>query len=200
MKCDQEHSLCVHLSDSPLPTRIIDVRSNPPFLRDAHGEKARYTCLSYCWDKLQPLTTTVNTLRSRQEGIHWHSLPQTFKDAIKVTRNLRIPYIWIDSLCIVQDSAEDWAVESANMRAVYGNSYLTIAATSSADSHGGLFRRTVAPIRCATQMDGGCIAVFIREPLDHSSYQNYLRAHTQTTAIPLFTRSWVVQDIICPLG
>jgi len=60
-------------------------------------------------------------------------------DAIQVTQTLGIDYIWIDSLCIIQDSPDDWFSESASMSNVYGNSYLNIAATSAADGSHGLF-------------------------------------------------------------
>jgi hypothetical protein len=74
-----------------------------------------------------------------EAGINIHTMPKTFQDAVKVTRALGISYIWIDSLCIVQDSSEDWLKESQQMESVYSNSYCNIAATKSADSDGGLF-------------------------------------------------------------
>jgi hypothetical protein len=67
-------------------------------------------------------------------------LPQTFADAVKITRAMNIQYLWIDSLCIVQDDMDDWQNEAALMATIYRNSYLTIAATASKDSSGGCFR------------------------------------------------------------
>ncbi|EON64499.1 hypothetical protein W97_03731 [Coniosporium apollinis CBS 100218] len=131
--------------------------------------------------------------------MHWHSLPQTFEDAITVTRNLGVKYIWIDSLCVVQDDPEDWATESAKMEAVYGNLYLTIAATASADACGGLFRKTVAPIRLAAHMGEIRITVFVREMIAHSSYQKYDKPYPEYTAsLPLLSRSWVLQEFYLP--
>lgn len=116
-----------------------------------------------------------------------------------MTRNLGVKYIWIDSLCIVQDDPEDWAAESAKMEAVYGKLYLTIAATASADACGGLFRKTVAPIRLAVLMGEKPITVFIREMIAHSSYQEYRKPYLEYTAsLPLFSRSWVVQEFYLP--
>lgn len=66
-------------------------------------------------------------------------LSETFQDAITLTRQLRVQYIWIDSLCIVQDDRYDWETESATMAAVFQNAYLTIAASLAADSSGGCF-------------------------------------------------------------
>lgn len=80
---------------------------------------------------------------SREEflaGFPSSELPKTFQDAIVVSRRLQIKYLWIDSLCILQDSPEDWKHESAQMHHVYGNAYVTIAADDSRDSSEGLFR------------------------------------------------------------
>lgn len=72
-------------------------------------------------------------------GLDLKSLPQTFRDAILVTRKFGLHYLWIDCLCIIQDSKEDWFHEAALMGEVYKNSYLNIAATGAVDSNGGLF-------------------------------------------------------------
>jgi hypothetical protein len=60
------------------------------------------------------------------EGISTCDLPQIFRDAIYITRELGSQYIWIDSLCIVQDSVADWEEESAKMGTYYKLSWLTI--------------------------------------------------------------------------
>jgi hypothetical protein len=61
------------------------------------------------------------------------------EDAIAVARKLRVRYLWIDSLCIIQGNEEDWQKECCIMNKVYQNSFCNIAATASIDSHGGLF-------------------------------------------------------------
>lgn len=48
-------------------------------------------------------------------------------------------YLWIDSLCIFQDSHDDWQKEAATMRDVYRNAHLTISAVSGSDNDAGLF-------------------------------------------------------------
>jgi hypothetical protein len=67
-------------------------------------------------------------------------LSPTFADAVTVTKKLGVRYLWIDSLCIVQDSEEDWNQEASMMGEVYSCSYCTLAASSSEDSGGGLLR------------------------------------------------------------
>jgi hypothetical protein len=64
-----------------------------------------------------------------------------YRDAIVISRRLHIPYIWIDSLCIIQDSMEDWLAESAKMGWVYKNSFLCIAATAATDNRSELLHK-----------------------------------------------------------
>ena len=73
------------------------------------------------------------------QEIPFSTLPQSFQDAVTVTRKLGIPYLWIDSLCIIQGDAQDWEVEAAKMGSLYQNAYLTIAATKASGSTEGLF-------------------------------------------------------------
>ncbi|KAF1997438.1 HET-domain-containing protein [Amniculicola lignicola CBS 123094] len=65
--------------------------------------------------------------------------PQTFKDAIKFSRRLSIRHLWIDALCILQDSTDDWDREASAMAEVYANSHLTLAATGASCVSHGLF-------------------------------------------------------------
>jgi hypothetical protein len=68
-----------------------------------------YAALSHCWGSGQtiPRTTINNLEHSMSDGIILTDLPKTFRDAVRVCRNLNIPFIWIDSLCIVQDDDDD---------------------------------------------------------------------------------------------
>jgi hypothetical protein len=81
--------------------------------------KANYVTLSHCLGKVVPLTMTKSTLAERIAGISITEVPRTFRDAVRVTHLLGFKYLWIDSLCIVQDSNEDWEVESSQMQDVY---------------------------------------------------------------------------------
>lgn len=138
-----------------LPTRYIYVDSNPPQLCIA-GPDSRgfYIALSHCWGKSRTLVTTTATLADHVKGIPLKDMPQTLRDAVIITRELGLEYLWIDSLCILQDCKEDWEKESAKMGGVYGNAFLTISAGASEDSEQGIFRpRTVPPgppveVRC----------------------------------------------------
>ena len=108
-------------------------------LYETQRELAHYTTLSHCWGKKRIVTTTKATLGQRKLEVQWPRLSRTFQDAINITRALGIRYIWIDSLCIIQDDKEDWERESAKMAEIYSCSYLNLAATGSADGDGGCF-------------------------------------------------------------
>ena len=69
------------------------------------------------------------------------SISKNFQDAIEVVRKLEFKYLWIDALCIIQDSKSDWENESAKMNDVYECSYLTIVATAAATSDAGFLDR-----------------------------------------------------------
>jgi hypothetical protein len=79
------------------------------------------------------------TFEALQQDNAVSTLPKTYRDAIRVSAQLGVKYLWIDSLCILQDSQTDWFAEASRMRHVYGDSYLTISALSGADDHAGLF-------------------------------------------------------------
>ncbi|KAF2419879.1 HET-domain-containing protein, partial [Tothia fuscella] len=100
-----------------------------------------YVTLSHCWGGKVFTRLLKKLLPSFQKKLPLNELPRTFRDAIHFTRRLNsdIRYIWIDSLCIVQDDDEDWNSEAAQMYEVYTNSYCNISATAAKNSEEGLF-------------------------------------------------------------
>ncbi|KAF4632575.1 hypothetical protein G7Y89_g5552 [Cudoniella acicularis] len=106
-------------------------------LPETKGMRGRYICLSHCWGGFQPACITKRaTLASNLAGIAWDALPMTFQHAVTTTSRLGFEYIWIDSICIVQDDADDWRLEAAEMANIYENAALTLAATSPPNSEG----------------------------------------------------------------
>jgi hypothetical protein len=99
-----------------------------------------YVCLSHCWGTSghSDVTTTAN-LESKMLGIPIESLPQTFLDAIIIVQKIGLEYLWVDSLCIIQDDRDDWEKESAKMAGIYQGAFLTIAATASSSNRDGMF-------------------------------------------------------------
>jgi Heterokaryon incompatibility protein (HET) len=100
-----------------------------------------YMTLSYRWASNPTLQLTVLNFKQLRKGKPVDDLPKTFRDAITVAHRFSVRYLWVDSLCILQDSPEDFERESSTMRDVYTNSCCNISATASSDPSGGLFRR-----------------------------------------------------------
>lgn len=149
--CNKHHQECEGSNQTDLPTRVLDlfIGDDPEDLRllITHGERDRYVALSYCWGGLQQTKTTSLSLEDKCTHIAKSSLPLTIQDAIIVTRQIGIRYLWVDSLCIIQDSAKDKEVEIGRMADIYQNSYLTISAASARSSIDGFLAPKLLP-RC----------------------------------------------------
>jgi hypothetical protein len=135
--------------------------------------------------------TTKASLVERHYAILLSDLSKPFQDAIHVTRNLGLKYLWIDSLCIVQDDLNDWKHESTKMAHLYIGSYINIAAFSSADGSGGLFYlRREESIKLKWNMDDSWSFhdVHIR--------RLYPQFSEMLEEAPLNSRAWVLQGIL----
>jgi len=124
----------------------------------AQAPQGVYACLSHCWGGHQPVALTAETSEILRGGFPVSDLPRTFRETIQVCFWFSIRYLWIDSLCIIQGSRQDWEQEAAHMKLVYKNSEITIAATDSQNRESGLFRDripagTVVPIFQVDQLD-----------------------------------------------
>lgn len=102
-------------------------------------EKVVYATLSHCWGGLSVYRLITNNRDMLSEQIPIHRLSATFKESFELCIMLGIRYIWIDSLCIVQDDDEDWHFEAARMHHVYAGSFLNLAASASFNGSQGLF-------------------------------------------------------------
>jgi Heterokaryon incompatibility protein (HET) len=199
---------------APLPTRVIDlgvgnnITKDMVHLRESMAEENdHYITLSHCWRKLPITRTLKNNLDDMQKGIRLDSLPQTFQDAIWLTRWFDVRYLWIDSLCIIQDDNDDWKREASKMADVYGNSYLTIAASAAKDgSVGCLVPRTIPAARSfkvdlsSYGPDYGKTEVFVRRRLHQKGDSKYFLGKdlkTQSQA-PLEERAWTFQESLLP--
>lgn len=179
-----------------LPTRLIDiglVEELRPRLTVTATDlvKGPYLTLSYCWGGGNGYKLTGNTIEELKTGLPLTRFPTTIQDAMKVTRKLDFRYIWIDSLCILQDDEDDWMREATSMRDVYANCYLTIAALGAADSGMGLFgKRDPLMLKPCWLFESDAHGIFAypREPLDHCDlYFNEAKLHS---------RGWVMQERI----
>ncbi|EEU36127.1 uncharacterized protein NECHADRAFT_53005, partial [Fusarium vanettenii 77-13-4] len=129
--CTIYHEVCCSNQDRSFrPSRLLYVENDAVCLHTVQKMPKRvlYLTLSHCWGKLHILRLLESNEDSFHIDIRMQSLPQTFQDAIKITRRLGFSYLWIDSLCIIQDSKEDWLREAALMGKIYKNAACNIAA------------------------------------------------------------------------
>lgn len=178
-----------------LPTRVIDVGTDADGatvrLVETKGRRDHYAALSHCWGPptKQPLCTLKATFLQHLAGIPVSSLPKTFRDAVAITRLLNLRYLWIDSLCIIQDDKNDWSMEAPRMGSLYSRAYLVIAASGARDSSEGCFVHRIAPndsIKIPYKADGiqdGDILLTVRN--------RYL---PEPSLQPLGRRAWVLQE------
>jgi hypothetical protein len=184
---------------SPLPKRVIDVFTSPNpsiiCLRDSINlPQGQYLCLSHCWSESAPITTTTQTLAQRCDGIRMDELSPTLRDTVYLARELEIQYIWIDSLCILQDSQEDWEVESSKMGTYYGSSLLTVLAGR--DGSKGLFGERDFPPRpyCKVSSPSGPGRASV--DIYFTLFPHVPGRGVSEGTPKIYTRGWVLQEEI----
>jgi hypothetical protein len=130
------------------------------------------------------LTLVKENFADYVQQIPPEGLTKTFKEAISIARSLGFDYIWIDSLCIIQDDAEDWKHESVRMGSVYGRSALNIAATGASNGQVGCIFDQEEDWRFQVLLQNGVLyECFIPEALQ-----------PRIEDVPLMSRAWVVQE------
>jgi hypothetical protein len=143
-KCLGSHENCPQPSlNTILPDRLIDCSdpSNPRLILTGGEHRGPYLALSYVWGGPQPMTTTDNVGDYVSGGIPPSILPQTIRDAITVTRSLGQRYLWVDALCILQDSDADKARQLGEMGRIYHDSYVTLNAACAANTWEGFLAK-----------------------------------------------------------
>ncbi|KAJ3549171.1 hypothetical protein NM208_g640 [Fusarium decemcellulare] len=204
-ECASTHTKCAS-GPTRLPSRVLDVASEDHiFLHISSGESAPFTALSHCWGRSRHMTTTTFNVDSHRQGIRFTSFPKTFQDAISVTRTLGIRYLWIDSLCILQDDKADWEVESSQMADIYGSAHVVIAASQASNSSEGFLDRSGESVylqaKNAVQMGeitnpDGSVSTLYRRRMGGRGYYCDSRHHSKLEEEPLTKRGWVLQENI----
>ncbi|KAF7597166.1 hypothetical protein BBP40_009505 [Aspergillus hancockii] len=198
-----DHPHCVEpLQPRPLPTRVIDVnpKTDPQkvCIRDEENKvvgAAPYVALSHCWGKCIPFATTKHNLADRKQEIRIEDMSKVFQEAVLITRRLGIQYLWIDTLCIVQDDPLDWQVEAGRMTAVYMDAVLVIGASNSCADDQGFLRpreRRNAIRFHATLPDGQSSSLHLS--LLSPSGERWTSGHDPVLPEPLQARAWCLQE------
>ncbi|KAG4428566.1 hypothetical protein IFR05_015950 [Cadophora sp. M221] len=212
--CVGDHKECKQQVKTYVPTRLLHVGqadgSEEPYLVEKDDDMAfvetlhtslssgkaktpvLYATLSHCWGTTAHCKTTKDTLSERKACIPMSSLNRTFADAVTATRVLGLKYLWIDSLCIIQDSVQDWEKESATMCWVYGSAYVNIAATSASDGDAGFLHPRPIVDMCSMKPAAGktnCLLgnFWIRPKRTYFQYR---------TRSKLSSRAWCYQEML----
>lgn len=200
-RCLRGHSKCPK-PQGFLPTRVLDVdatdgtddvRLVETAKLNAADKQRPFVVLSHCWGKDHFLVTKADNLDDHKKKIPLDALPPSFQDAIVVVRRMGFKYLWIDSLCIVQGSAEDWEKESVQMCNIYAQAIFTITSAHASSAYGGMFR----------QRDGVRTMPFEIELKSSSTSVRILYVPTpqrevqwQLEDLPIYTRAWCFQEMV----
>lgn len=167
-----------------------------------------YAALSYVWGKPQnsnkdmeisPCSTTKNIKDRMSSGVKMRFLPATIRDAITVTRGLGLRWLWVDAMCILQDSKEDKMNELPKMRSLYRNSYITITAASASGSEEG-FLHTRKP---GSHINDSVIPFITSEQgttkvVRGKIYLSPVWTQYDESQEPINTRAWCLQERMLP--
>ena len=183
---------------------------------ESRYEYGEYIAMIHTWGigKGLPKTTT-KTIQSYKKGIPWATLPRALQEAVILTRTLGFRWLWIDALCLIQDDIASKLEESMTMDKIFGNAFLSIAATSAADSSShSLFAAQVQPFKIqATDNKGAAFKIYVREqpshysfkaPFDESAHMNdwelpFNISENANKDTPLLKRAWAfVERLLSP--
>jgi hypothetical protein len=194
--CQSFHSACNFGSLQGSPSRLLHIVSDSEaivvkLVETNAAQRLKYCALSHCWGPAEkrPLCTTRGNYQNNLAGIPLEKLPKTFRDTVLLARGLDIEYVWIDSLCIVQDDRQDWKSEAIKMASVYKNAVLVVAASDAKDSTEGLLMtdRSQEPVMVVPYIANGVVKGFFNILETKSCNQG-----------PKFslleTRAWVFQE------
>jgi hypothetical protein len=198
--CKQTHQTCNSLDPTAgAASRLVYVGQLDDFSdvrlvsRPTSGWDHHYTALSHCWGTTVLLKLQKSNIKDFEERIPFNELSQTFKDAVTATRELSrhfdVRHIWIDSLCIIQDSKNDWETEAAIMGHIYQTAFATFAATFGSNGNAGLFQSrshsSLEPCRINAQWS---------QPTSQFTCEDRRPMMSSVTNSALCRRAWVLQE------
>lgn len=141
-ECASTHQSCIEaeaakakLDDEskvqPGPRRLlslsrVDSKLVVKVVESSQPAQHSYVALSYCWGGDQRVKLRQANLDKWRQGLPYVNLPQTIKGAITVTMSLGASHLWVDALCIIQDSDENKAQEISRMGDIYEQAHFTI--------------------------------------------------------------------------
>lgn len=156
------------------------------------AKRQKYVTMSHCWDTLSDTLFTHLTTENVsifEDGLPVKQLPTKFRDAVHIARWMKVDYLWIDALCIMQDSNDDWQKQSKVMGDIYAGSLCNIAAMIQGEDEGCLRERKVEIV------EPHCIP----NPARSSKTETHVIGYddfwcNSLLSAKLHTRGWVLQE------
>lgn len=201
-ECAREHGACIMSKasnqlikpQSQAKVRFIDIGLDENaiihLVNDMDEVNAKYITLSHRWTT----DTSMATLRTSNKAAFYTAIPtdswpKIYKDVVFVSRVLGIRYIWIDSLCIIQDDLQDWSAQASLMHHIYAHGYINLAGACGEFSSGLEFSR-----------DPASISPCIVPRLCSNGVKEYWACYTGDSPgtklkhAPLYSRGWCYQE------
>ncbi|KAI1441044.1 heterokaryon incompatibility protein-domain-containing protein [Annulohypoxylon stygium] len=194
--CLNTHPNC-RTEQISMPSRILRVDKNKTsgkfdvFIEHTYDKVEPFAALSYCWGGDQDCKTTKSRIESGDLRLSYEKLARSIQDAIKVTAELGLKYLWVDALCIIQDDDNDKIEQIADMPRIYNQACVTIVAAKSDRASSGFLdevdltkttRLAVKlPFRCPDE--NGTLG---------SAYISYIEDRLEPE--PIISRSWTLQE------
>lgn len=213
---DEDHDLDSSTSfPAERPTRLLEVLPiedpDHPYnhsvkLIETNDRDYTYVALSYCWGEITDTTwlTKQGTIQRHMQNVDLGVLPATIRDCLHIAAVLGVHHVWVDSLCIIQDSASDWERESAKMRGIYRGATLTVAASKSTSSAEGCYNRNKRSSPLDPFAEYTCVESRLRDGQTSRLYfekwvssSNYIREGlfgSEVDGSPLSRRAWAYQE------
>lgn len=196
----KEHKACRNgLPEQPvLPRRVIEVDKHEARLVETIGDTAQYVALSYCWGGPQPFRLRQSNKAQYEHDLVRSTLPKTIRDALCVTEKLGFRYIWIDSMCIIQDDEDDKLAEINKMQSIYSNASLVLCASAPSNCEQGFLDAGQAPGDSPLLPDNGTLLRCALPDGSAGTLRLIDRAEYRQSEEPLFSRGWTLQESLLP--
>ena len=206
-ECCSSHDKCKgdFKAKSWYPKRLLYVQNpeheiwNIRVINSTHEQpQGPYLTLSHRWGENETFKLTRDNIALLSREIDMQVMPKTFSDALRVTVALGYQYLWIDSLCIIQDENDlaDWSEQAGLMHKIYLHSRCNISASGARNSAEGLSRE-----RDPSSFYGKVVSVQVDGSMSSIAHENYWleKFHIWTENIShchLNSRGWVFQERI----
>jgi hypothetical protein len=205
------HACCLPQQEASLPKRLVYVGSPNNHIKLVEslscGSVGKYAALSYCWGGSVAYFLTSTNIEQFKVALDTQALPRTIQDAILVARSIPVDYVWVDSLCILQDSIEDKDIEIAKMQSIYRHAHVTIVAANADNASQGFLRTLPDPtaLNCGDHVSTCDIPAHVSSTVPFRIAQDdfgsiFLQCHyclmisISARVQPINQRAWTLQE------